>query len=483
MDRPALAPSSPDADLLSDLPTETITSICEYLDGNDMNNFRLASRTIHAKTYRGFFDYHFEVTHVTFTREGLERLVGFAKDPKISPSVKAIELILVAFPNRGKQCLTGKSVIIEERDGQIEIWEDGESTTKMQQGSAEKPGVKTPQKTLRRARRRIYSHYQHDLNNIRRRGVDVELLTEALRHLPALKNIWLVDSIPDYQQVWGLRKIIIGLGMMPFSASMRSWVPPKHNSYESRFEVERELKAIGAHGVGVVLGAIYRSRITFSGGLILKGVPYDIEFSKTPDSRQLSPSATPSKTFAMSQIAEMKYLSRIRFLHVVTFHYAQRRDAADPHDAYRFEWLYQILPSMISLEFLGIQCGDPIHEAANLGILEDLNQRSITLPKLYCLLMDNMGIETPALISFLDAHRGTLRRLHLDNINLCVVVPMDGLGDSTLLLLVPWLERNNWNIFGYCFMNTNLISYNPNILEFREGFRAVRGIRDIPLGS
>ncbi|KAF2446533.1 hypothetical protein P171DRAFT_483870 [Karstenula rhodostoma CBS 690.94] len=471
------APSVPGADRLCDLPTEMIASICEHLDGADISNFRLASRTIHAKSYRAFFDCQFEVTAVTFTKKGLEKFVEFSKDPNIGRSIKGVELVLVAFPTLGKQHLTGvpyTSAEFEEcqqSPGMLANLHTSTNSGDITSKAFIKPRQQEAQRRIYRRRRRVYSNYQHDMNTIRKTSVDVALLAEAFRHLPGLNNIWMTDYIPEGYAVWGLPEIIGSLGMRPFYASMLSWVPQKQDSYESQFQVERELKAIATHSVGVVLGAIRRSGVTFSGGLNFYGVPHGMKFAEKPCHRKLSPSITPPSTFNLGQIAEMNYLSHVKELSIRFFCQANRRYSTDPVDAREFEWLSQVLLSMADLETFSLFGEESANELTDVGILGNLSHLLIKLPRLTVLSLENMLINTPTLIAFLENHKATLQRIYLDNINLRTIQPINGTGDRAHLLLLPWLECNDFSVAGYTSAAPSLPGHQFG--ESQEGFREV----------
>jgi hypothetical protein len=335
------------------------------------------------------------------------------------------------------------------------------------------------------------------MNEVRNQSVDVELLARAFRNLPGLKNVWTTDSFPNNCTVWGLRKIVDDLGTSPFYASMGNWVPLKQDSYDSQFKVERELKAIGTHSVAVVLEAIHRSGINFSGGgLHFTAVPQNMEFAETTCSRKLSPSATPPKTFAMSRIAEMKYLSRVKELNMRTFYPAPRRQITDPKDARKLKWLHQTVANMTGLEALALLGENTESAEIKDGILGDEGYPfTLTLPKLKVLWIEHMILSTSTLLDFLKLHRETLQRFYLNNIILRDTIRMyvqsisvlwcqtdmcygsENPDDRTNWMLVPWLERNNWRVSGYCSADAKLLGYAW--LELREGFRDVCGTRDL----
>jgi hypothetical protein len=330
------------------------------------------------------------------------------------------------------------------------------------------------------------------MNEIRNQSVDVELLAEALRNLPGLKSIWTADSSPNNPTVWGIRTIVDDLGMSPFYASMEHWVPQKQDSYDVQFKVERELKDIGSHSVAVVLEAIHRSGINFSGGCLhFNGVPQNMEFYET------SSSATPRKTFAMIHIAEMKYLSRVKELNIRTFSQIPRTHITGSKEVRKLEWLHQIMANMTGLEALGLfgeDTGGPARY--NGGVCGDQGYPfTITLPRLKVLWIEDMTLRTSTLIHFLELHSVTLQRLYLNKIYLRATIRM--YVQSILLLkgqtnlfsgrndpndrdnssLVPWLQRNDWRVLGYCSSDTRALDYA--FTELREGFCDVCGTRDL----
>lgn len=434
------APSQPVLDPLSNMPSELIASICDRLDKKDLHNIRLTSKSLCAKSYKSkpsvlsfplkiaprtyvsyphaldFYSHHFRVSSFTFTRNGLEKLVEFSRDPNINVEIKVLRLVIVAFPTRGKEHLTGAPYTPDEATAEALAVIGADRDTM-------KATIKLHQKKIRRTRRRAYGHYQDDQNFLRRKGVDVNLLAEALRHLPVLQDISTVD-IYGTDLPRGVGKIIGDLGTMPFTTSMLSWIYVMQDSYESRFEVERELKNVSAHSVGAVLGAIHRSGIKFNGNLQFVGVPHCLKFAKLPHCSRLSLSSTPPRTFAMSMLDDMKdTLSRIKGLRISMFSYVYRRRLSDPIDADEFEWLYQLLERTNTLGELMLNDNSTMGRNFDLGIMRCIEDRAITLPRLREFWLTNAYCDTRCLISFVDKHNTTLRRIYLDNTNLRTTTP------------------------------------------------------------
>ncbi|OAG09202.1 uncharacterized protein CC84DRAFT_1171814 [Paraphaeosphaeria sporulosa] len=462
-------PSLLGVDFISKLPTEMIASICELLDKRSLHNFRMTSKHIHAQSYTSFFAHHFRVSSFTFTRDGLKKLVEFSKDPNIRPEIKVIRLILVAFPKQGKEHLSGLWHTPSEAMAAILAVEDGEYDVT----GARIRQIRKYRKNIRRNRRRAYGRYQEDQNLLRRSGDDVNLLAEALRRLPALEEIDTVD-IYGVDSPWGRGKIIEDLGEMPFTASMESWIPMKHDTYESRFEVERELKITSAHSVGAVLGAIRCSVIKFNGILELNGVPHSVRFAKWPHCSRLSLSATPARSFSLSMLADMKdTLSGLKALRVSTFSYVDRKYEDDPVEEYDIEWLYQLLERTTGLTSFSMNDnGARSNRTIDLDMMHSMEYRSITFPRLKAFMLLNAECETPVFIRFLEKHKTTLRRVCLDNINFRATTPLHTPDDRDTFLFVRWSERNYWRVIGYQSVSTELMDDYAQ-LEFRESLRSV----------
>ncbi|KAL5394680.1 hypothetical protein PMIN02_004740 [Paraphaeosphaeria minitans] len=493
---PVAALSLPGVDSISKLPTEIIASICERLDRRSLHNFKMTSKNLHAKSYKsklsmiiwfckcttnrtcphtlGFFAHHFRQSAFTFTGDGLKRLVQFSKDPNISPEIKVLRLVLVSFPQQGMEHLSKDWDTSDEAMAAIVDVADGEDDSM----GARIRQVRRYRKAIRRERRRAYGHYQDDQNHLRRSGHDVDMLAEALRRLPALEEIHTVD-IHGVDNPWGRGNIISNIGDMPFTASMLSWIPLKQDTYESRFEVEREMKKTSAHSVGAVLGAIYRSGIKFNGILEFRGVPHNLRFTKWTHCSRLSLSATPARSFSLSMLAEMKdTLSNLKALRISTFCYVDRRYDDDPVEQRDIEWLLQLLERTTGLISLSlIDNGAQSKRTVDLNFVQSMEDRSITFPRLKAFMLIGAECETPVFTRFLEKHKATLRRIHLDHMTFRAKTPLCTPDAGDTFLFVRWSMHNHWRVDGYHAVSTELNDGYAQ-LNFRETLRNVTCINE-----
>lgn len=357
-----------------------------------------------------------------FTREGLEELVNFSKTRNISPQIRVVKLVLVSFTNQGKGHLTGEPYTRAEARANFLAVSDGPT-------ESENLRAKIYSKRIRQMRRRAYGRHKDDQNVLRRQGEDVRLLSEALSRLPALEAIQTTDVYGE-EHPWGRGSVISDLGMMPFTASMRSWIPLTRDDYASRFEVEREMKKTSGHSVGVVLGALHRSGIKFNGTLELRGIPHDLQFTKRSHCSRSSLSVTPPRSFGLDMLADMQgTLSNLKHLYVEAFIYAQRMYGNDPIDQYEVGWLNQLLQRTTGLTELElIDNGDqPFHINhhgsiprldAYSGIMRSIDNLSKPFVQLKVFGLFDVDCETPLFIRFMENHTTTLRRVYLDHVNL-----------------------------------------------------------------
>ena len=197
-----------------------------------------------------------------------------------------------------------------------------------------------------------------------------------------------------------------------------SYISPMHDSFEKTLEVEHQFNLLSAHSVGVVLGAICKSGVRLTGCLVFQGVPHGLRFPERSDSRSLSRSGTPAKTFSMRQLTQMKdLLSNLTSFEVHAFTYLLWGDG-EPFDTYDFEWIYKLLANTTRLEKLYLACGDVSHGFTDVGILQTMEDQSICFPRLKELRLFDMLLDPQALLRFLMIHIDTLTGINLGNIAL-----------------------------------------------------------------
>ncbi|KAF2868294.1 hypothetical protein BDV95DRAFT_609782 [Massariosphaeria phaeospora] len=450
-------------DLLSKLPGELIDNICTYLGRGDIHALRTTCATMKEKSHSGFAACHFRTTRVMLTRESLEALIALAKDERFRASIQVLQLCMVIFLASMKfeiddevhnqhereelelacaqaQCHEEAKHPKVEDDRDHHIKQEAVSVTEPVKGLSSQPystskdsrqfqsgialtepaGVSSSQlsptpeglRRFRRLRRQRYGRHMHSQNTLRTKSIDVELLAEAFRNLPALQSVVITNQLNRDRPPLGLRKVVSEIGMWPVTASLNQsielprvyWTDYAANSNEIRASYRRFI----SHGIAVTCGAILRSKIKLKQSFTVDGASYNFRLSKTPESRKLGPTTTPAKTFAQSQIKELKQaFSDVQNL---SFHFHEhRQNDSIPGLQAPFAWFKSFIPLFPSVRTLSLT-GETLRER-NVSIFSELFTSPDVFPKLEALHISSSQAQLAALVQTLANRERALKRL------------------------------------------------------------------------
>lgn len=420
-------------DSFSGLPAEIIDNICSFLPKESIIQLALCCRMLRDKCYFRLAALHFRVSRFMFTKESLEILCDFAEHRKfgpvkIGPAIKTLELVLVAFTRRQKEDLDGQPRTTQEKQDALNIsllanqelgpWRETETADDVRSSREDER-----EKKLRHKRRRLYGQYQTEQNTMRTQSKDVELLTRALKHLPNLQDVVTLDCYQADNIPWGLRSIVERIGTYPVTATMhRRMLIPRgdHTSfYITSWKLWDEVVAkdfgiISAHSIGVVLGAIRKSNFKLRGALRLSGAPHSLAFSKDPATRRLSPTSTPGRTFAASEIPGLKQaFSELKEFSVDLFNYTEE-DGRNPTKFCAtniLQWLFPYFPLMPSLQRLDLTGG--MSNRYESIFFRQFIQQGIHFPKLRQIALNNISFDLRDLTQIVLSHSVTLEVLRV----------------------------------------------------------------------
>lgn len=417
-----------------ELPEEIIDHVCANLPKQDIHNLRLTCKHLAAKSYHQFLVCHFRAAQFIFTEESLRTLISFAKDPKIGPAIKELQLCLVTFPPQKKHGIHENPLTEQEKKEASDIklvakTEFGPKRVSETVDSVLEERLTAYSTQLKRNRRRLYSRYEHDQHTMRTKSTDVEMLSEALRLLPALDSITLMDRLDRNDPPWGARKIVNDTSLWPVAASVAAiqddaelrhywfWSAVEHGN-----KIERRLKAFSAHSIGVVLGAIYRSRIKLKGSLSFRSAPYSLLFPMTPTSRNKTPLSTPAKTFAESQIEELKpAMSKLTAFSVSLYEYLRGLDrwglgdSAGVGEGVPLGWILKLLPFMSALQRLHIVGEGFRGLTEEKDLWKSFADDKVCLPKLCQLEIRSTQFRVADLCQVFANHRDTLQDVSIQD--------------------------------------------------------------------
>ena len=214
--------------LLNALPEELIDDICSYLSKEDLHNIRFTCDNLRKRSYHQFISRHFRISRFMFTQPSLQKLFDFAKHPKIGPAIKEIQLSLVYFGNEGKDNIDCSCALpeYERTDEHVEelILRTDRGTHVAGQKSMERTSrqrLSACRRKIRRPYRQSYGRNQSQQNTLRTQGIDVHMLSEALRLLPFVESISLLnedesaDALREGAVLWGHRELVSEIGIRP----------------------------------------------------------------------------------------------------------------------------------------------------------------------------------------------------------------------------------------------------------------------------
>jgi hypothetical protein len=415
---------------LSLLPEELIENICAYLPKTDMGNFRLTARILKEKSNHAFSVCHFKVTQIMLTLESLETLINkIANDPRYGASVKELQICLVTFPLQAKSQLTGqplteKEIKAFEMSSSVERDTDTEDASPAAGGSEQKF-----LDTLKRTRRKLYSRHHHSQNLLRTQSIDVTLLAEALRCLPALESISILGNLDPMNPPWGARNVQSDIGIWPPSVfcmtATKTQLSPGYGRPWGETDVVRYCKRFSTHTMAVVFGALSRSDIKLKRALRLEGAPYSFPIPSKSDSRRLFPTATPSRTFSSDRIQDLlPAFSDLKELSLKAYHYQRFiGDNFSLTDLTPFTWTSKFTPLWQSIRILSIAGAGHAHEASIFGdstsphpATKPSNKLGAAIfPHLRVLKITDTLFRIENIIQMLQNHSSTLEALCIHN--------------------------------------------------------------------
>jgi hypothetical protein len=145
--------------LLSSLPEELISNIACKLGSDDIFAFRSTCHAIQIKSFHEFATEYFSEKGVHFTTDSLQALVGISAS-RLAKYVKSLSVVTAMFDNQGFSC-------------------PGRSSTHW------RPTVRQSE---------AYKFYMRDQTDLHKTHNDMKFLAQALRSLPSLKNISVLDT-------------------------------------------------------------------------------------------------------------------------------------------------------------------------------------------------------------------------------------------------------------------------------------------------
>ncbi|KAF2474132.1 uncharacterized protein BDR25DRAFT_311522 [Lindgomyces ingoldianus] len=392
-------------DFLSQLPGELVDDICANLEIKDIHSFRLTCKMLHKKSYRQFAVCHFRIAQFMITRESLQALRDISKDERFRAHIKEIQLCLITFPTSKLDQVDSNPLTAEEKDREVYIKSQpkGEAVSEMKINLAEF------RKQLKRRRRRLYGRHMHSQHTIRKRGIDIELLSEALRNLPKLESFTILEHLDREYPPWGCRKIRDDIGFWPLTGSMSQsqssdWITPWQLDYDL---LRRHCLNFCSHALSLALGAIARSQTRLKGGLRVEGAVYNFIVAQD---RSRSRCATPAKTFSQPDIEKLKpAFSELTDLSIKSYGYYREDLLLTGHNT-PFSWLPKFIPlwqSVKNFEFRGAGL------AGEAQVFNMLAESKDCFPRMQSLLLRTTYFQVSALIKVVMNHAGTLQYLSI----------------------------------------------------------------------
>ena len=269
-----------------------IDQICSGLSKDDIKALRLTSRLMKANSDYGFVVAHFQVYPFMITQESLQELVAVSKNERIGPKIKELQLFLVTFPEFKRREITGNPISPkgEEEESGIMAKHDAAEANEI---------IKTLREQRKRARRRKFGYHQVSQHTLRKRGLDVELLAEALANLPALESFTITDG--PIRQGEDVQKFVVGREL----ASQIGIEPPTSREECSYCWRSPAYWTFNTHAFAVSLGAFWRSRPDLKGSFKILTSFHGFQVPKIPTSRKILPAGTPAASFCEDQLEEL----------------------------------------------------------------------------------------------------------------------------------------------------------------------------------
>ncbi|KAF2824050.1 hypothetical protein CC86DRAFT_457598 [Ophiobolus disseminans] len=290
-------------DHLSSLPAELIDNVCGHLPRKyDVQQLRLTSRQLCRSSQHAFDDRHFKVIRCMNTRDSLERLLDFVRNERVCKAVRELEifpflLMSKSAPRRFsvEPCTEGEKTKFANIH---QVISDDPSQIHTQLSIQGQPGQSGPHpkymeydRMLRQRRRESYHKQRRDQAALVASGLDVKLLAKALRTLPALKSIKVVDRTEG--------DIDLPFGAMQFRRETGTPRPTTLNYTASEYLYLQ----LGAYTVSLILGALLQSNTDLE---ILAFCKMPYRPAEARDARSRKSSLTAAGSLKQRQMVDLK---------------------------------------------------------------------------------------------------------------------------------------------------------------------------------
>ncbi len=371
------------------------------------------------------------------TRQSLEELIDLSKNPKYQKVIKELEVCHVVFSRESRSAINGRPLSPDEKEAfQAIVRKHNLAPVQYEWpvGQVRNPSSEIRhwniwdfERKLKHQRRIMHDKQMHDQNTMRTQGIDVELLTTALKNLPALRSIRLT-SFDAGRLPFAGKKLFREIGVWP------SHFPPSRQ--EAYFPE--------THSISVILGALVRS------GCLLESlgfhlVPYRLPLARTSTSRKVSRKSTPAKTFAQDQFDQLN-VSKINSLTFGTLDIENGTTWSSSHQA-PLSWVTTMLNRTTGLRKLGLT--GPVvrpYPFSDVTLVNYLATGTVSLPTVHTLELRRIGFKVRDFERLLGKFKSTLRSFTcfecwaIDQTNeklLCALREMPALTYADLLLCSP----------------------------------------------
>ncbi|KAF2112213.1 hypothetical protein BDV96DRAFT_172098 [Lophiotrema nucula] len=181
---------------LAQLPEEIIDIICESLEAQDVTNLRYTCRSLQAKSDHQWALKFFGQTSFVLTRRSLTLLIELSKNERFAPCIRELQLVLVTFPPSKLSGILGTPLsepmdVDNGKSSHASALAKKQGDRKKLEGKPEEPSTS---QMIKRQRRATYQRNMHDQNMLRKRGIDIDMLTEALQNLGGLESFSILDQ-------------------------------------------------------------------------------------------------------------------------------------------------------------------------------------------------------------------------------------------------------------------------------------------------
>ncbi|ORX90193.1 hypothetical protein BCR34DRAFT_609149 [Clohesyomyces aquaticus] len=449
-------------DYLSALPGELCDAIAANLDNQGVHNLRATCKTLHAKCDRQFAVHHFGVSTFMLTRKSLETLVAFSANSRFAPYIKELRIALTCFPSILKTSCGPDPLTHEEHQALHEIQQgsDGQTTESMSKA------VLGSRKNLKRNRRRNYDRHMHDQCTIRKQGVDLQLLSDALGRLPRLETFTVLDRYDMKNMPWGCREVQIGF--------FPAWGPDGFAYMEEQLSIEtREyFHDICAHAVSLALGALSGTKVQLT-SLRMAHVPYNTIVAQ--DSSR-SRCATPARTFSEEKFEGLGgVFSKLQEVSL-GFYSAAGSDLSIINKPL-LAWLPELIRFWESVQVLEIRGKNLEIDTYPFHLLATMVGKGAPLfPRLRALRVSHTKFHVAHLVELVENHTDSLEKLRVHNcdpVQAGFLALMDGLVGAHAMVSLELVEDrmvplSRWALAGPSTMPRKLAGLKIAVLDIQK---------------